>query len=248
MSYGDRENSILEYLREHKTATISELCNRLFVSEPTMRRDLARLNDTGKIIRTYGGASYKSELCENLPYSLREKEHSEEKILIAKKCMELISDGDSIMLDASSTADALLKFLGTKSSIVLITNNAKAPLTLCNTGVKTFVSGGEIAQDTYAYVGNYAEDFFRFFNADICFFSIRTLTVGGLLTDNAISENAVRKIMLSRSKRKVLLMDSQKIGEPCINTLCSLDDVDNIVCEKDISKIIPKTKEKLIIV
>ncbi len=248
MSYKDREKTILDYLQKHKTATISELCNELFVSEPTMRRDLAKLNETGKIIRTYGGASCRNELCENLPHSYREKEHSEEKVLIAKRCLELIRDGDTVMADASSTVDALIQLLSSKSSIVLITNSAKAPLTLSDTGIKIFVSGGEIAQNTYAYVGSYSENFIRSFNADICFFSIRTLTKDGLLTDNAVLENAIRKTMLSRSRKKVLLMDSKKIGAPCINTLCSIDDIDYIVCEKDISQIIPELKDKLIVV
>ena len=247
MSFKDRENAILEYLREHKSASISELCRELFVSEPTMRRDLATLNESGKIIRTYGGASYRSELCENLPQAFREREYSDEKVRIGKRCLELIHDGDTVMVDASSSAAALLELIGNKASIVVITNSAKAPLTLFDTNVKTLVTGGELAFNTYAYVGSYAENFLRSFNADICFFSIRTLTSDGLLTDNAIAENSVRKIMLARSKRKVLMMNSKKVGEPCINTLCSLDEIDNIVCEKDISNICPGVKEKLIL-
>ena len=245
MSYRDREEHILAYLRERKTASIQELCRELFVSEPTMRRDLAILNKQGKIVRTYGAAAIRSELCENLPQTYREREHSEEKILIAKKCLELIHDGDTVMVDASSTADALLQLLGSKASIVLITNNAKAPVTLFESSIKTFVTGGELSPSTYAYVGSYAENFLRAFNADICFFSIRRLTPDGLLTDNAVSENAIRKVMLARSKKKVLMMDSKKIGSPCINTLCTTEDIDLVVSEKDISALCPSAPSVL---
>ena len=82
---------------------------------------------------------------------------------------------------------------------------------------------------------------------NICFFSIRTLTRDGLLTDNAVYENAIRKIMLSRSRKKVLLMDSEKIGEACVSTLCSLDGIDYIICEKDISILYPLYKNKFIL-
>ena len=248
MSYKDREERILEYLTKNKSASIGELCGVLFVSEPTMRRDLATLAQKGKVIRTYGGASFRGEPCENLPLSFREREHFEEKSAIGRKCLELIEDGDTVMVDASSTASALLSHIGSKNSIVVITNNAKAPEALSGTSVKTFVTGGELAPNTYAYVGSYAEDFLRSFNADICFFSIRTLTEDGLLTDNAVAENAIRRVMLSRSRKKVLMMDSQKIGMACINTLCSLDDVDVVVCERDISALCPAVLGKQIIV
>jgi len=248
MSYKDREKAILEYLMENKTATISELCSVLFVSEPTMRRDLATLNEKGRIIRTYGGATYRSEPTENLPHSYREREHSGAKSIIGRKCLELINDGDTIMVDASSTAFALLQLLGEKKSVVVITNNAKAPEALTDTGVKTFVAGGELAPNTFAYVGAYAESFIRSFNADICFFSIRTLTENGLLTDNAIAENSIRKIMLSRSKKKVLMMDSKKVGAPCINTLCSIDDIDCIVSERDLTPLCPAIGDKQILI
>lgn len=246
MSFKERENAILEYLRQNRRATIDELCAHLFVSEPTMRRDLAALNSAGKIIRTYGGASYKSELGENLPQEIREREQSDAKMAIGKKCLSLIKEGDTIMVDASSTGLALLRALGGDHSIVVVTNNAKAPLILADTKVKTFIAGGELAANAYACVGNYAEDFIRSFNADVCFFSVRRLTRDGRLTDNAIAENSVRRTMMSRSRKSVLMLDSHKIGEACINTLCDISAVTHVVCEKDISGLFPEYKEKFI--
>ena len=57
MALRERENSILEYLERQGSASVEELCRALFVSEPTMRRDLAALNAAGKIIRTHCGAA-----------------------------------------------------------------------------------------------------------------------------------------------------------------------------------------------
>ena len=235
MAFKEREAAILEYLREHKEATIPELCSALFVSEPTMRRDLTKLNMSGKIIRTHGGAAHRKELGENLPLLIREKENPEAKAIIGKKCLDLINDGDTIMVDGSSTSLALLQELREKRSVVVITNSAKAPLVLAKTKVKTFVTGGELASDTYVYVGNYAESFLRSFNADICFFSVRTLTPEGILTDNAIDENSIRRVMMAQSKKTVLMLNSEKVGESCMNNLCKINEVDFIVCEKDIS-------------
>ena len=246
MSHNDREHLILEYLLKNGEATVEELCRATFVSEPTMRRDLAALNSAGKIIRTHGGAAHRSVLGENIPQSYREREHSEAKLEIGKKCLSLINDGDTIMIDGSSTAQALLSVISEKKSLVVITNSAKAAMILDRSNVRLFVTGGEIATNTYAYVGSYAENFLRSFNADICFFSVRTLTNDGLLTDNAISENAVRRVMLSRSQKSVLMLDSKKLGTPCINTLCSIEDISCIVSERDISNYFTRNKNKFI--
>lgn len=246
MLHNARELLILEYLQKNGEATVAELCRTTFVSEPTMRRDLAALSNAGKIIRTHGGAAHRSVLGENIPLSYREREHSEAKLEIGKKCMSLINDGDTIMIDSSSTAQALLSVISEKKSLVVITNSAKAAMILNKSNVRLFVTGGEIATNTYAYVGSYAEDFLRSFNADICFFSVRTLTNDGLLTDNAIAENAVRRVMLSRSKKSVLMLDSEKLGAPCINTLCTIDNISCVVSECDISACFPNHKYKFI--
>lgn len=246
MAFKEREESVLEYLRQHKEATVSELCKALFVSEPTIRRDLTKLANAKKIIRTHGGAYYRSTPGENLPQEYRERENAESKSIIAKKCLSLINDGDTVMIDASSTAVPLLKLLGSKSSIVVITNSTKAPLILADTGVKTLLTGGELATNTYGMIGGYAQSFVEGFNADACFFSVSNLTPDGRLTDNSIAENLVRRVMLSRARKKVLMLDSTKIGKPCISTLCTLDNVDFIVCEKDISDQFPLYKEKFI--
>ncbi len=247
MSLKEREQGILDYLGEHHEASVTELCHALFVSEPTMRRDLATLHQQGKLIRTHGGAANRHDPWENLPQVIREREHSEAKAIIGRKCLSLIAESDTIMVDASSTALSLLRLLPEKKSVVVITNNAKAPLLLAETNVKTLVSGGELAKNTYAYVGSYAEDFMRDFHADIAFFSVRTLTRDGKLTDNAIAENAVRRIMLKNSRRRVLMLDSEKIGPPCISTLCDLGEIDCVVCERNIAPLFPEYAGKFLV-
>ena len=246
MSFKDREKSILEYLGQNREATIEELCKRLFVSAPTIRRDLKALSESGKIIRTHGGAFLNNLPWESTPQELREKEYVIEKDIIAKKCLDLIKDGDTVMIDASSTGLQLVKLLYAKSSIIIITNSTKASLISAKTGVKTFVSGGETSKTSFGYIGSFAEEFIRKFNADICFFSVSSLTPDGRLTDNSIAENQISKTMIECSKKSVLMLNSQKIGEPQLNTLCTLNDIDFVVCEKDISSLFSGHKEKFV--
>lgn len=235
MKLKDRESVIIEYLRDVKEASVPELCNELYVSEPTVRRALASLASAGLIIRTHGGAIFKSEPGENLPLSYREREHTEAKNTIARKCLNLIDNAGTIMVDGSSSALSLLKILEPRPHICVITNSAKAALILADKNIKTYVTGGELNSESCCYVGPYAENFISSFSADICFFSVRTLTIDGKLTDNAIAENSVRQFMINNSNKSCLMLDSGKIGDPCLNTLCNIKDIDYIVSERDIS-------------
>ncbi len=247
MSLKEREEAILSYLQTHREASVAELAHALFVSEPTVRRDLAALGRAGKLLRMHGGAVLrKQEPWENLPLSYREREAGNAKETIARRCLSLLQGGETVMIDASSTAFALLRLLGDREATVILTNSAKAPLVLSEAKTKLLVSGGELAPNTFSYVGSYAEDFFRTFHADICFFSVRTLTEDGYLTDNAVAENSLRKIMLQHSRRKILMLDSGKLGAPCLHTLCHMTDVDAVVSELDLSDRLPAYKNKLL--
>ena len=246
MSFKDRESKILEYLSQNREATVEELCAALFVSGPTIRRDLKTLASSGKIIRTHGGAYLTGLPWESTPQELREKEYVTEKDIIANKCLDLIKDGDTIMVDASSTGLQLIRHLENKASVLVITNSTRAPEIAVKSGVKALVTGGEPSKVSFGYIGTFAEEFIRRFNADICFFSVSSLTKDGRLTDNSVSENQISKAMMECSKKSVLLLNSQKIGEPQLNTLCTLRDIDFVVSEKGISYIFPEYEEKFI--
>lgn len=243
MALKERERAILDFLQREGEGTVEALCRHLFVSEPTVRRDLAALNERGLLIRTHGGARRRDAVGQNLPQEVRERENAAAKEIIGRKCLELVKDGDTVMADGSSTALALIRLLGERKNILLVTNSAKAPLVLANTGVKVFVTGGEVAPNAYAYVGSTAEESFRRFRGDVCFFSVRTLTESGELTDNALAENDTRRVMLSRCQRRVLMLDSGKIGEACSGTLCTLAEVTDAVSERDLSPLFPAYRE-----
>lgn len=246
MPLDDREADILKMLSYNENTSIKELSKKLFISEPTVRRDLTSLERKGKVIRTHGGVILKPlALDENLPLYIREREHNDEKNLIAKKAVSLIKDGNLIMLDSSTSSLSIIPHLKDFKEIIVVTNSAKASVMLGEMKIKNYCTGGQLINNSLAFVGSHAEKYLKSFNADICFISVRTLTLDGNLTDNAVEENNIRKIMLSVSRKKALLLDTQKIGEPCIHNLCTVDDITDIVSEKKFSKTVYTGKANL---
>ena len=232
MPFYEREERILNALLEKDTIRVQELADKLYISVPTLRRDLAKLEAMGKVIRTHGGARLrKSPADKQIPIVLREQEQNSAKDIIGRKAAALVKDGDIVMLDASTSAYSIIPYLGDFNDLIVITSSAKAAVLLGQMGIQTICTGGRMITHSFAFIGDDAERTLRSYNADIAFFSCRGVSVDGRLTDKSVEENALRKVMLQQSKKNVLLCDSSKLGHIFLNTLCGVSEIDDIICE-----------------
>lgn len=233
MPFYERQEMILNALLESDHITTQELSAKLFVSVPTLRRDLMKLEQMGKIIRTHGGARLiKKSADEKIPIFLREKEQNDAKEIMAQKAVEFVRDGDIIMLDGSTSAYTIIPYLADFKNLIVITSSAKSSFLLGRMGINTICTGGKMITRSLSYIGEDAENTVKRYNADIVFFSCRGLSMDGKLTDNSIEENSLRRIMLRHAKKSVFLCDSTKVGHTYLNNLCHLSEVDEIICEQ----------------
>lgn len=226
-----REEQYLQLLsqREH---TIKELASLLFISEPTVRRDIAWLRAKDLVLSSWGTVTLKTNSAEKrVPMFIRDMEHKEKKQQIAGKAARRIKDGDVIMLDASTTTYCLLPYLAEYKNLYVITSGAKTAVALATMGIRTLCIGGEMALESFSYVGPDAERTLRNYNADIAFFSCRGLAEDGVASDCSIQENTIRRIMLENSRESWLLCDSSKIGNRFLHTLCKKEELTGILTD-----------------
>lgn len=229
MSIYNREEKYIKLLSEREY-TVKELAEVLFISEPTVRRDINVMAEKELVTSNRGRVNLKTKSADRrIPLFIRDMEGINEKKEIALKAISLIKDGDVVMLDASTTAYFLLPHLVKFKNITLITNGAKTALEAASLGINTYCTGGEITTESFSYIGTAAENNLREYNADIAFFSCRGLTDDGIASDTSIYENAMRKIMIKNSKRSFLLMVKDKIGNKYLNTLCNIKDIDGVI-------------------
>ncbi len=215
--------------REH---TVSELAEKIFISEPTVRRDINALAKKEILSCKRGKVTLKNRAADQrIPLFIRDMEQNEEKRTIALRAVTHIKDGDVIMLDASTTAYHLLPHLTGFKNILIITNGAKTAIEAASLGIRTICTGGEMTLESFSYVGTDAENILSRYNADKAFFSCRGLTEDGTATDNSILENSVRRIMIKNSKESYLLCDQSKIGSVHLNTLCHKDDLTAVITD-----------------
>ena len=229
----DREKQILEILLKEKRVSVPELARALFISEPSIRRDLQSLEKQNLIKRVHGGAVLEeSALSKNrIPFLIREYEQRDAKALIAKKAINLVNDGDVIFLDASTSCYYLIPFLASRSNLTVITNGVKALMKLAEYGINTISTGGALNNNCLALVGEEAYKTIDAYNADVAFFSCRGISDDGYLTDISPEENNVRLRMIRRAKRAYLLCANEKAGKGYFHNLCHKEDITEIIHE-----------------
>lgn len=235
MRIEERQKQIIEMLRVNPTITVKELAVKLCFSEPTIRRDFNELHKKGIITKLYGGAVLNQRSGDGeIPFSLRENEKSRSKSLMGRRAAELVQDGDVVILDGTTSAFHLVPYIAEHKDLVVITSGAKTAVALAERDITTFCTGGKMLVHSFSYVGQEAEDFVRKINADIMFFSCRAVGDDGMMSDPAVSEANLRRVMFGQSKKKYLLCDSSKFGKTCFYNMGSVAEIDGIISDGDI--------------
>ena len=230
----ERREKILKILEGQKSSTVRELANSLFISEASIRRDIEVLEKEGLVRRVYGGvllARYQNGI---VPVDLRDSDHSAVKEQIARRAAAFIRDGDTVMMDASSTVRRMIKYIGNKRNLTIITNNLRIFSEAAQYGasdLSLYCTGGCYSAENHAFVGASAEQYLRSVRADCLFFSSQGISEDGEISDASEGETSLRRVMLTRADRRYFLCDSSKIGVRHTFVLCHRDDLTDLIDE-----------------
>lgn len=245
----ERYDKILSILDEEQYISASQLSKKLYVSLPTIRRDLADLSRRNQIIRSHGGAKKVQDLHTVTPLDFRKTLNSAEKRALCKAAAGLVNDNDIIFIDASTTTLQMADFLSEKKEITVITNGIPLAALLVQKGIKTYCTGGEIFANSMAHFGSFAEDFIRHFNLDLIFFSCHGVSEKGMLTDPSLPETQIRKVAIQQAKKSVFLCDETKFSLSTPYNLFSIRSIDCIITNtQEIKKYFPQNIENQIII
>lgn len=222
----ERYDKILEIVEEKNYVSTNELSKLLYVSLPTIRRDLTELHRRKLILRHFGGAKKISAEHTVSPVDFRKSVNIAEKREICKIAASYVGDNDIIFIDASTTAMQMAEFLSEKKQITVITNGIPLATRLVKAGIKTYATGGEMVENSLAYAGSFSEEFVRKFNIDTAFFSSYGVDESGMIVDTSLPETQLRKAVISQAKKSVFLCDKSKISLAAPYNLIHKDNID----------------------
>lgn len=227
----DRQNEILDILREKGNVSISELCSLLYASPATIRRDLNHLEKKGYIKRHLGGASIIDRPYE-MPFEFRKELNNELKGYLAQLGMNFIKDGQLLFFDSSTTCIKLGQQFGKFKNIEIVTNGSSTTNILSKLSNLTIYStGGKVSSKTLSMLGTDAHNFIANYHADIFFCSCRGLNSFGAC-ESSIEEAQIKRVFSKYADLTVLMCDSSKFNETYHHTSLNFEDIDYVISDK----------------
>lgn len=232
-----RRTQILALIRKDSPVTVEELSRRFGVSYMTVWRDLKHLEEQGLIQRLRGGAVAHSHGQEEGEAALLWPEahrdpHLEAKQSIGRYAAEnLIAEGDTITIEAGTTASSLVPYL-TRPSLTLLTNGLYTAYLAARQAHKlTLICSGGLLIETGAFTGPQAEDFFSRYRVKKAFLGAMGLTLEDGFTDPSPLYTRLKQAMRQNSDRVIMLIDSSKWGVRSLVHVMALEEVDVIVTD-----------------
>lgn len=228
-----RRKQILTALEEAGQLSVIELSARFDVSEVTIRQDLQALSEQGLLLRTRGGALSTNTLPE-FSFDVRQQQQAAEKTRIGQAAARLITPGDTIILDASTTAQAIIPFIKTIPELIVITNSLKLAISLLDAPqIQVILPGGNLRRESISLVGHPQDDMLKSIHVQLGFFGARGVSVPEGLTDVNLDEVAMKRAMVKQCRRVVGVADSRKWGNVAAATFAPLEQIDTLITDNN---------------
>jgi len=226
-SLNPRSEQIIKLLLRVGSATIEEILAVAGSSAPSIRRDLAKLEQRGLIRRTHGGATLVEPLLyEPFRYDstflAREQRSAEEKRRIGLAAAELVLGGETVGLTAGTTTTHIGRSLRHRENIQVVTNAINIGMELCNQpGIRTYLTGGVVPWAwSFSLTGNAALAFLDDVYLDKVFLSVTGLDAEKGATTLETDEALVYRKMVKQAKQVIVVSDSSKLGKVSPAIIC----------------------------
>lgn len=205
----ERQQQILQFVRQHKVVKLVTLTKEFNVSMETIRRDIQQLMQDKKIEKFYGGIKY-IEPVEGL-IDQRLHEQLTEKIAIAKASASLIQDGECIFIDSGTTTYQMTPFLLDKKKLTVVTNSLPVAFDLIGSNIEVILLGGKVRHSEKSVTSNEFLFHFEHLNINKAFICASGVSLEKGISDFNLEEAITRKKLFPSLKRSMLLLIPQNL-------------------------------------
>ncbi|WP_022940321.1 DeoR/GlpR family DNA-binding transcription regulator [Psychromonas hadalis] len=217
----ERQRTILSLLSQQEVISISELVKQLNVSHMTIRRDIIKLELSGKVMSVSGGVQLTKAIYSEPSHDVKIEHQAEQKMLIAQIAVKLISANSTIYLDAGTTSLKIAHQLSHRDDLRIITNDFAITAYLINhSQCEVYHTGGKVDRKNQSAIGGKVSMFLLSMNIDIAFISTSSWNLKGLSTPTA-DKIQVKDAIAKSSQITYLISDSSKYGK--VATFHALD-------------------------
>lgn len=224
-----RQAILLEWIKDSPYVALEEIADRFSVTTQTARRDIADLEQKGKVRKLHGGASQLASV-DPLVYRQRRHDKADEKTRIAKAVAARIPDGATLFLDTGTTCEAIANALVGKKQLHVVTYSLRSAAIISEqTDFTLAVPGGFVRPIDGGMFQEDTPDFIRRFKFDYAIISVSGIDDDGDLCDDDHTEVAVVSAALRQSAHKLLAVDSSKFGKRAMVKLGSVNNITALI-------------------
>lgn len=234
-----RQSLILDGIRRWGSVRVSDLTQRLGVSDMTIRRDLEVLSRSGLIEKVHGGAVLPGGPSSHEPgFEAKSSLEQPAKAAVAKAAAELVTPGSAIGLSAGTTTFALAERLIGIPGLTIVTNSVRVVDLFAHSEVgapaatrTSVVLTGGIRTPSEALVGPVADLTIRSLHLDMLFLGCHGIDpVAGLTTPN-LAEAETNRAFVNAARKVTVVADHTKWGIVGLSSFADLDEVDALVID-----------------
>ncbi len=233
LSQPERFSRIEDSLQTQTRVTVEQLARALKVSPVTVRADLSELERRGRLVRIHGGAMAANKAAHELNFEARAQIQHTAKRAIGKYAASLVRDGDSIFLDASTTALELARQVSDRRELTVVTNSIRSAQELATfPNITVIMPGGIVRREAFSLVGRWSADLIQQFHISRAFMGARGFTLQEGLTDVNPDEVALKRAIVQVAKQVVALIDHTKWNQVALASFCSVEQLTTIITDK----------------
>jgi DeoR family fructose operon transcriptional repressor len=231
----ERQQAILAKARLEGRVEVKSLADELDVTPETIRRDLTVMERRGLVQRAHGGAIAVDRLGVEPGVADRDAVYTDEKERIARRALEELPDGGSIIIDAGTTTSRLANMLPTHIELTVVTNSIPIAATLATRpNIQLHLLGGLVRSQTLAVVGTWPQDELATISVDVAFLGINGLTADRGLTTPDLEEARIKTLFIKSARRTVVLADHTKFGRQDFANVAPLNLIDTVITDSGI--------------
>jgi DeoR/GlpR family transcriptional regulator of sugar metabolism len=228
-----RQELILDEVRTTGGARVSELVERLGVSDMTVRRDIEVLAGRGLVTRVHGGATAAGSSVDEPGFAAKSGLHTAAKKAIAAAAAGLIEPGASVALSAGTTTHAVASELLGVPRLTVVTNSLRVAEVLYESGrddLTVVLTGGERTPSD-ALVGPIAVTALRRLHVDWLLMGVHGMDAEAGFTTPNLVEAETNRALVASARRVAVVADNSKWGVVGLSTIATLGEVDVVVSD-----------------
>ncbi|MGY0064046.1 DeoR/GlpR family DNA-binding transcription regulator [Streptomyces sp. LZ34] len=230
----DRRERIKTRVVDEGFVRIEQLADEFGVTPMTIRRDLDYLQGKGWLRKVRGGATAQPSTAFHGDVRHRTQAMVAQKSMLARAALTFVKPGQSLVIDDSTSALALVGLLPQRAPLTVITNFVPVTQLLAGSAGIDLISLGGLYYPAYdAFLGIRTVDAVSTLHADILFASTTAITRGHCYHQSQETV-AVKRALMEACDRRVLLVDHTKFRRRGLYQLAPVTAFDLVIVDADI--------------